>query len=56
MIEPLQTSESLKNLIDSLELMGNYGDLKGKDIFLLTDNTTTEHIARKGSLLCCLNL
>ena len=38
-----------RNLVDSLEVMGRCGDLKGKEIFLFTDNTTTEHIARKGS-------
>ena len=38
-----------KKLIDSLEVMGNCGDLKGKEIFLFIDKTTTEHMARKGS-------
>ena len=38
-----------RNLVDSLEVMGKCGELKGKEIFLFTDNSTTEHIARKGS-------
>ena len=31
-----------KNLVDSLEDMGKCGDLKGKEVFIFTDNTTSE--------------
>ena len=37
-----------KNLVDSLEVMGKCGELKGKDIFLLR-TTLQLNIARKGS-------
>ena len=39
----------LRNLIDSLEVMGSCGDLTGRELFFFTDNSTAEHIARKGS-------
>ena len=42
-------SREFKNLVDSLEDMGKCGDLKGKEVFIFTDSTTSEHIARKGS-------
>ena len=39
----------LRNLVDSLEVMGECGDLVGQEVFFFTDNATAENIARKGS-------
>ena len=39
----------LRNLIETLENNGEKGILKGKEIFVFTDNTTAESIAQKGS-------
>ena len=35
--------------MDSIERMGQAGDLVGKEIFVFTDNSTAEAIAHKGS-------
>ena len=39
----------LHNLVETLERSGLDGELKGKEIFLFTDNSTAESIAAKGS-------
>ena len=39
----------LRNLVETLERSGLNGELKGKEIFLFTDNSTAESIAAKGS-------
>ena len=39
----------LRNLVETLESNGEKEILKGKEIFLFTDNTTAENIAQKGS-------
>jgi hypothetical protein len=46
------TSSNLRefhNLVDSVERMGKAGDLRGKEVFVFTDNSTAEAIAHKGS-------
>jgi hypothetical protein len=46
------TSSNLRefhNLVDSVERMGEAGDLRGKEVFVFTDNSTAEAIAHKGS-------
>ena len=39
----------LRNLVETLESNGEKGILKGKEIYLFTDNSTAENIAQKGS-------
>ena len=39
----------LRNLVETLERNGVDGELKGKEIFVFTDNSTAESIAAKGS-------
>ena len=39
----------LRNLVETLERSGLDGELKGKEIFVFTDNSTAESIAAKGS-------
>ena len=39
----------LKNLTDTLELMGKDGELSGTEVFLFTDNSTAESAFAKGS-------
>ena len=39
----------LRNLVETLERSGMDGELKGKEIFVFTDNSTAESIAAKGS-------
>ena len=39
----------IRNLVETLERSGLNGELKGKEIFLFTDNSTAESIAAKGS-------
>ena len=39
----------LRNLVETLERTGLDGELKGREIYVFTDNTTAESIAAKGS-------
>ena len=39
----------LRNLVETLERSGADGELKGKEVFVFTDNSTAESIAAKGS-------
>jgi hypothetical protein len=39
----------LRNLVDSLETMGEKGELSGVEVFLFTDNTTAEAAFARGS-------
>ena len=39
----------LRNLVETLERSGVDGELRGKEIFVFTDNSTAESIAAKGS-------
>ena len=51
-LESTDTSSNyreLRNLVETLERSGIDGELKGKEIFLFTDNSTAESIAAKGS-------
>ena len=39
----------LRNLIETLERLGELGELIGREVFLFTDNSVSESIAAKGS-------
>lgn len=39
----------LRNLIETLEHMGEKGSLKGKEVFVFTDNSVSESIADRGT-------
>ena len=39
----------LRNLVETLERLGELGELVGKEIFLFTDNAVSESVAAKGS-------
>ena len=39
----------LRNLVETLEAMGRRDELKGKEVFIFTDNSVSESIAAKGS-------
>ena len=39
----------LRNLVETLEVMGIRGDLEGRELFLFTDNMVSESIASRGS-------
>ena len=39
----------LRNLVETLEVMGIRGDLEGREVFLFTDNMVSESIASRGS-------
>ena len=39
----------LRNLVDTLEMMGRDGDLAGKEVFVFTDNMVSEAVSAKGS-------
>jgi hypothetical protein len=53
--EGIDTSSNyreLRNLVDSLETMGNNGELSGVEVFLFTDNSTAESACARGSSSC----
>ena len=39
----------LRNLVDTLEVMGEKGELNGKELFVFTDNLVAESVVAKGS-------
>ena len=47
--ETTSNYRELRNLVETLERSGLDGELKGKEIFVFTDNSTAESIAAKGS-------
>ena len=49
MDESSSNLRELRNLVETLELMGERGELKGVEMFLFTDNSTAESAFYKGS-------
>ena len=41
--------KELANLVETLELKGRKGELKGKEVFFFTDNSTCELVHHKGN-------
>jgi hypothetical protein len=49
---PSSNYRELRNLVNSLELMGESGELSGVEVFLFTDNSTAEAASARGSSSC----